>query len=136
MYKQRGMTLIEVLIAGMILFISISAISLVARTKILNQQKLIRATESAYVAEYAVDTIKYQLKYTSNREGQLAIANRDYQWTAHITHSMPPRRVLEESDGVSSNNNDLLLLYTMTISEIESSRATFEFSELVWEMQL
>ena len=135
-YKQKGMTLIEVLIAGIILFISISAISLVARTKILNQQKLMRATETAYLAEYSKDIIKYHLTQSKVREGVITVASRDYQWLAIIDKSAPPRRVLEDADGAGSSARDLLLLYRITIGPVGTEQITFEYSELVWEIQL
>ncbi|WP_448563804.1 hypothetical protein [Thalassotalea ganghwensis] len=130
------MTLIEVLIAGIILFISISAISLVARTKILNQQKLMRATETAYLAEYSRDIIKYHLKHSDVREGQITLGQQEYQWLAIADRSAPPRRVLEESEGSAHANRDLLLLYTVTITPTGTKNGAFTYKELVWEMQL
>ncbi|QBG35303.1 hypothetical protein [Litorilituus sediminis] len=126
------MTLIEVLIAGIILFISISAISLVARTKILNQQKLMRATETSYLAEYSADIVKYHLMYTQIRDGEIKIANRSYQWQASVDKSARPRRVLDESEG--AHNQDLLLLYRVTIGSADTKDIVLEYSELIWEM--
>ena len=56
-YKQQGMTLIEVMIASVILFISISTISMVARTKMLNENKLNTSIKQAYLSEFIIDEI-------------------------------------------------------------------------------
>ena len=133
-YKQQGMTLVEVLIAGIILFISISAISMVARTKILNEARLARAIEYAYLAEFSQGTIKYHLKYTSEREGRLIIGNTEYQWNALIESARAAVVGLDDSEGVSTPSEVLLTLYKVVVTPLGSEKKVYEYTELLSTM--
>lgn len=133
-YKQQGMTLIEVLISGIILFISISVISMVARTKILNEQRLARAIEHAYLVEFSQGTIKYHLKYTKERTGRLFIANTEYQWSAQIESASPAKTGLDDSDAISTITDVVLTLYKVTITLVGSEKKLYEFNELQWTL--
>lgn len=133
-YKQQGMTLVEVLIAGIILFISISAISLVARTKILNEQKLAKAIEHAYLAEFSNGSIKYYLSHTDVREGNIRIANTLYQWSAKIESAMPPMIGLDNGEDMATTSLHLLTLYNVVINAVGTERKVYGYTELVWTM--
>jgi len=132
--KQQGMTLVEVLIASIILFISISVISMVARTKILNEQKLIKAINQAYLAEFSQGTIKYHLQYTQDRQGRIVIAGNTYLWSAQIKDAKPAMRALVNSDGNEVSSNDsLLTIYSVVITREGSEKQVFEFAQLLWK---
>jgi hypothetical protein len=136
-YKQQGMTLVEVLIAGIILFIAISAISLVARTKILNERRLASAIEQAYLAELSPDIINYHLKYTRQRQGEIIIAGKRYQWVAVILQSAEPQLILDNnanSDEMNSTSAVLFNLYNVVISDVEHEKNIFEFNTLQWSL--
>ena len=57
----RGMTLIEVLIAGIILFIAIAAGSLVAKTNFLYQQRTAQTVEQQYQIHSVMEQIEYAI---------------------------------------------------------------------------
>lgn len=128
------MTLVEVLVAGIILFISISAISMVARTKILNEQKLARAIEHAYLAEFSYGSIKYYLSHTDVREGNIRIANTQYQWRAQVESAKPPMIGLDSGEDMAATSFHLLTLYNVVISAVGTERAVYGYTELVWTM--
>lgn len=134
-YKQKGMTLVEVLIAGIILFISISTISLVARTKLLNEQRLAKAIEYAYLAEYSIDAIKYHLEYTNTRKGEFSIGKGNYLWHASIADSKAPMRTLNSSEPTNASPTDILKLYKVTITSANNKdKAIYEYFDLIWEI--
>ena len=134
-FKQRGMTLVEVLISGIILFISISVISMVARTKTLNEERLVKAIEHAYIAEYSIATIKYHLEYTKKKYGKLLVNGIEYNWHAFVENTSPPLRGLNNAEGGSSKQSGLLTLYKVTITLAGKEKPIYEFSEYFWKNQ-
>ncbi|GAA0815188.1 hypothetical protein GCM10009111_13130 [Colwellia asteriadis] len=128
------MTLVEVLIAGIILFIAISAISMVARTKILNEQRLARAVEHAYLTEFSHGRIKYYLTHTDIREGNIRIANTQYQWRALAKNASPPMIGLDNGEGMAGASLHLLTLYNVIVSHVGTNKKVYGYTELVWTM--
>ena len=127
-YKQKGMTLVEVLIAGIILFISISVISMVARTKILNEQKLVKTINTSYLAEYSQTTIKYHLKHTEERQGSILIAGTEYLWNSQLKETKPFVFGLNPDD---NNAGNPLKLYAVVFTRVGSQKIVLEFLQLV-----
>jgi len=130
-YKQQGMTLIEVMIASVILFISISAISMVARTKMLNENKLNSSIKQAYLSEFLIDEIKYHLEYTDIRQGEMVIAQHRFIWHAAIEKSKPPMSNLPVAGAKIPSSAGLLNLYKISITEKDKS--IFSTALLVWD---
>jgi len=135
-YKQEGMTLVEVLIAGIILFISISVISIVARTKILNEQKLVKAIERAYLAEYTHSSIKYYLKYTQEKQGRFFIGNKEYVWISEFKEAKPYMMTFINEGGdesyVEGDTDNLLTLYDVVIKHVDIDKPVYRYTELIW----
>ena len=85
MIHQRGMTLIEVLIAGIILFIAIAALSFVARVQVEHQIRFEKTIEQAYLSEFLVDKVKYHLNYTEQQSGTIDYRGQLFEWRAKLS---------------------------------------------------
>ena len=134
MIHQRGMTLIEVLIAGIILFIAIAALSFVARVQVEHQIRFEKTIEQAYLSEFLVDKVKYHLNYTEQQSGTIDYRGQLFEWRAKILKQKSvvmggsPEDNFDQGRGVAQ-------LYSVDISRVEHNKSVkvLNFTQLVWK---
>lgn len=78
------MTLIEVLVASVILFMSIAAVSMISQTNSLYKQRLNEIVFDSFVIDSILDEVSYSLEYTEDTKGSIAIGNGFYTWEASL----------------------------------------------------
>ncbi|CAM4122460.1 prepilin-type N-terminal cleavage/methylation domain-containing protein [Pseudoalteromonas byunsanensis] len=127
------MTLIEVLIASVILFISISAISYVSKAMLLNEMRLARATKYAFAFEYIQDEVSYRFEYEKQREGEYEFAGSTYFWQVEVVSEKPVMSELVV-DGEGSMSNGTMILYSTSVfSQLSPSpKKIAEFKSVYW----
>ncbi|WP_105167333.1 prepilin-type N-terminal cleavage/methylation domain-containing protein [Pseudoalteromonas sp. T1lg23B] len=133
---QQGMTLIEVLIASVILFISISAISYVSKAMMLNEMRLSRAAEHAFVFEYIQDEVSYRFEYEKQREGEYRFAGSTYFWQVEVLSEKPVMSELVVDGEGSAANGTMILYSTSVFSQLSPSpKKIAEFKSVYWREQ-
>ena len=104
MTTSRGFTLIEVLIAAIILFSAIALTAQVYSASTLSAQKAARTAEIYQFAGVAVDQVKQQLRMNpqaqnaaSNVSGELEIGGVRFLWRAQLVNKLAPQRDYDEA---------------------------------------
>ena len=131
-FRQRGFTLIEVLVAGLIMFLVLSSMSLVYRGALLSSGK----AEKSLSLTAAVPSIR-ALITESFRDGRLGESSSaegrygdlDYKWSATLTHK-------GQSAVVGTGRSDLNTYYFLWDVELTVIRGSlvknYQFRELSW----
>lgn len=129
---NRGMTLIEVLIASIILFIAISAMSYVARSASLHEMRLSRNIDRALLGEFIKDYVAYQYQYSGSEVGSYSINNSEFTWQVSVLDEKPPLRNI--SNEISDNKNTgTLILYEIQVKVKEEEKVILRVKDVYWK---
>ncbi|MDG1166189.1 MAG: hypothetical protein P8N61_12540 [Porticoccaceae bacterium] len=130
--NNTGFTLLEVLLAGFILFMVISSMTLVYRGAILTSGK----AEKSLVISASVPSIRIIITeffrenpHTEDQAGEGTYGQLDYQWTATLTHVGQPSVLLQQDAG--RDVRYYLWLVELQVSHGSASRF-YSFSEISW----
>ncbi|CAH1568873.1 PilW family protein [Vibrio rotiferianus] len=82
MNKQTGFTLIEALVASMILFAVVTSMSMLYQGTLKAEYKAKQAIESASVVPFVLDQIRYQIRYEEAKQGEGTFQGVYFQWEA------------------------------------------------------
>jgi len=82
-YQQKGLTLIEVLIASMILFMAIGLAASVFQQNLLLQRKVLNQLEQTQLQQVVTRNVLFQLEQ-KKLSGKEIINNIDIYWQAEI----------------------------------------------------
>ncbi|MET2847609.1 type II secretion system protein [Vibrio owensii] len=82
MNKQTGFTLIEALVASMILFAVVTSMSMLYQGTLKAEYKAKQAIESASVVPFVLDQIRYQIRYEKAKQGEGTFQGVYFQWEA------------------------------------------------------
>lgn len=140
--KQQGFTLIEVLVAGFILFLVISATTLVYRGAALSSQK---AEQTLYI-NGILPLILDEVAFAIQEKGQGTVeslqssgemAETNYQWTAVVVEFLaaPPKIIAEAGIVQSQPKRFKTWQVSLSISYKGYERA-LSYQELSWNEQL
>lgn len=93
--KQSGFTLMEVLIAGLILFMTISTTTLIYRGAMLSSQKAEQTLVLNGYFPFAIEQVEEQMRQQKNAnqtalEGSGAILDSTYSWQAKLLIAKSP----------------------------------------------
>lgn len=133
---MRGFTLIEVLIASVILIFSISTLSLVISTT--NHTKLIvdKRAQILWQVPFLMDQIDLTIKQAEKTD-QLSdsgyLINASYSWTAEIVNKGNAPGVIDQETGQARSGNSLFNLWQVSLT-IESGnwQKQYQLMGLSW----
>ncbi len=133
--RQQGFTLIEVLLASMILFISIATASLALKSVVTNKSKLEQRVLAVQNIPFLMDEIEYEVKLTNSKEisGNKVIEGMSYYWVGKVTQSKKPKSGVD----LESNSN-VIIDRTFYSWDIEITVSTgnwnkkYRYKELSW----
>lgn len=134
--NAAGFTLIEVLIAAMILFTVVATVSQVYQAAASSSIKASRAVELSALVPLLSDTISFNLQQAdpSQAVSQQGILN-DYvfNWTAAVIHKAPPppRYELETERFVTQDDKFYLWQVQLELRKDEY-RQQYDFTVLSW----
>lgn len=137
--QQSGFTLIEVLVAGFILFLVISAATLVYRGATLSSQK---AESSLYIngmLPLVVDKVQAVIRTEGQGNivelsGQGEMADVSYVWSATVTeYRAAPPQILPESTIVSPPSNRFKLWQLNLNLTYRQHERQFRYLEFSWD---
>lgn len=130
--RQRGFTLIEVLIASFILFVTISTMTLVYRGALLSSGK----AEKSLSVSVTVLPIRQIISdgfrngnFSELGQGTGAYGAFDYEWQATLSYVGLPPVVVQEDSGLASELRYYLWDIQLIIKRAEDVRQ-FQFKEL------
>lgn len=132
--KQSGFTLVEALIASLIMFIAIGIFTMVFRGAIISSQKASANIEISAAANLVVERISAELTNRhsgKNANGEGKIFDFNYTWRAKVKSSAkPPSRYLGGSK-VQADHTAKLWQVDLTFEKDERIVA-FQFEEVTW----
>lgn len=130
--KQRGFTLLEVLLAGFILFLVLSSMALVYRGAMLGSGKAERSLlMSAAILPIRSLITEHLRKKASieNDNGAGRYADMDYRWVATLNAIGRPSAIIEEDAGIEVR---YFLWDIEVIVSRGNVRRNFRFREISW----
>lgn len=138
--KQRGFTLIEVLVASVILFLVISFTTLIYRGAALSSHKAERSIYINGMLPLLIDEIQLQIREEGQDDISSLNANQEmgeltYQWTAKVFEyrSAPPLLIAEA--GMTEEQNNRYKLWQVEIkAEYKGYKREYRYVELSWNI--
>lgn len=132
--RQQGFTLLEVLLAGFILFLTIATMTMVYRGALLSSSKAEQSLQMSAavlpVRQIILDEVR-KLSHQENTSGDGLFGQVSYRWESSRTHIGLPSPILQEDSGL----NDDLRYYLVQVDvqfKIGSATKNYQFRELAW----
>ena len=132
--QQQGFTLLEVLLAGFILFITIAAMTMVYRGALLTSSKAEKSLDISAVVIPVRQLISDQMKKDSHLassfgEGRYGEVN--YRWKSSRTHVGFPSPILMEDSGLFNDLRYYLVEVDVQF-QLGSLTRDYQFKEMAW----
>lgn len=134
---QRGLTLIEVLIAAIILFAVVASVSQVYQVAVTASIRASRTVESAALVPLLADTITFQVRQAetlSALSGKGIIDNFVFSWSASVINRSPPapRFEFQTDNYVVGEERFYLWKVELQVSR-DSFQRDYQFTVLSWK---
>jgi Tfp pilus assembly protein PilV len=133
--KNKGFTLIEVLVSAFILFLVLAAISMVYRGALLSSHKAERTLQFSALVVPISEQIRFQIQSSTNnaQQGQGSMGAVTYKWVAQQEFaSQAPPLLDAESGGVSQSNNIFTLWHVSLTLQLKTTTREYYFYEVSW----
>jgi prepilin-type N-terminal cleavage/methylation domain-containing protein len=134
--KQQGFTLIEVLVASFILFLVISAVTMVYRGALLSSFKAERTLQFAALVEPISEQIRIEIhaeKIIEQAQGQGEMGKLTYSWVAMSAYQSKAPEQFNAGTGELDTGDKTFKLWDITLQvQLKSATRTYQFSELSW----
>ncbi len=136
-HNSRGFTLIEVLIAGVILIISVSAMTFIYRTATISSSKASNSVKLHGNINLIMQTIQHSIrsgKATQPLTGQGKIDDVVYSWRSELnTKSGAPARFSLEQGNWDVQPDKFYLWDVYLTVEMGTAKKIFQFKEISWQ---
>lgn len=136
--QQSGFTLLEVLVAGFILFLVISTMTMIYRGAMLSSSKAERVLLISQSLPFILDEIRLTIRSPESKEIQQhavegTMFNVDYQWSAEILEfTAPPSRFdVDQTRFIDYEQRFKLWQVSLTI-QIDQLERTYQYRETSW----
>lgn len=130
MKQQNGLTLIEVLIASLLLFVSLAVVS------VIFQQNLATQAQAAkyFAALEHFPSIQAQIRFEIEQgrmQGEMAYANEQYKWQAEVTQQGRELTGVSPETGQQEGTSGILQLITIKVTA--PNNIEFEMKQTRWQ---
>ena len=132
--KQRGFTLLEVLLAGFILFLTISVTTLIYKGALLSSGKAERSLAISAAAPAIHRLVTEQVRnigLSNNSLGDGRYGDIEYRWQATLIYIGKPSLALVELNGLQDTQ-----VYSLWNVELSLQKGplvkTYNFTEISW----
>lgn len=136
MNKDKGFTLIEVLVAGVILIVVISVMTFIYRTAVISS---IKASDNVNISgsmELIVATIQSKIRSvnsTNEMSGKGVIDDVEYHWhTTLIANKGAPSSFESESGALVENKKNFYLWQVDLTLNSKSLIKDYQYNEISW----
>ncbi|MCO6356667.1 hypothetical protein GBO14_18260 [Pseudoalteromonas shioyasakiensis] len=126
--KSKGMTLIEVLIASILLFIAISIMSFTFQSKVFAEKKLQESIRKAYLLEQVKGVAAYSVEFENKLQGNLGDG---YYWQAEIINSLPVVRTINVDRGLAPDGT--MQVFRVSIFIKSNSKSILSYEDFYWK---
>jgi len=134
--KQKGFTLIEVLVASFILFLVIASITVVYRGALLSSGKAERTLLFSSFVEPISEQIRIQVQSSVNQEqleDQGTMGSISYDWSALVVYKAKAPEQFNLDTGELDKGKKTFLMWNITLHlQLGSATRQYEFSEVSW----
>jgi len=134
--KQQGFTLIEVLVAGLILIIVISTMTYVYRTAVLSSTKASNSVKLSGSVGLILTSIQSRIRgnhATEPMSGQGVINGVKYQWQSTLINNKPAPPRFNAGDGSFQPQASRYFLWQVNLSVQHNTLVkSYEFQEVSW----
>jgi len=139
-HKQQGFTLMEVLIAGFILFLVISVTTLIYRGATLSSHKAERSIYINGLVPLIIDEIQYQVRLKGQGEmvslnGNEKMGEANYEWSAEVIEfrAAPPKQLAEA--GLSEEQSRRYKLWQINLNaSYKDYERNYRYVEFSWNL--
>lgn len=131
MNKQHGLTLIEVLIASIILFMTLGLVAVVFQQNFATQIQAGKYITS--LADY--NSLQAQIRFELEQghvKGSITTANTNYSWEAKKLKQAPELLGFSPETGNAETAIGVLTLFNVIVSN--ESALTYEFRQTIWQI--
>ncbi|WP_333796363.1 PulJ/GspJ family protein [Rheinheimera sp.] len=128
--KQTGLTLIEVLIASVILFMTLGLVATVFQQSLGMQQRAIKHLAAAEQFPSLVSQIRFELEQQKT-EGSIELNAQRYQWQATELKRAKELSSVDENGQDYLGNIGMLVLFNVTVTS-QNGGTGFEFRQAIW----
>lgn len=140
LYKSRGFTLMEALIAGFILFMVLATASMVYRGALISSMSATQASKPFALTPYIIEAVKFDLRENSSDSdtvnGEGHFLDMSYTWQAKLVSSkQPPGEISPETGELLTPDLHINLWQVdVVINKDNQSKKTWElsFKEVSW----
>ncbi len=135
MNKTKGFTLIEVLIASVILFTALSLSALAVKSLRQNSQQADKVIQSLIPLRPIVLSIQQELRKDApeSASGQGQYLDVNYEWVAETLSFRSPLEQMNPDTGQIERSPDRYRLYQVTLQlEFQGRQSSYTYKELAW----
>jgi prepilin-type N-terminal cleavage/methylation domain-containing protein len=134
--KSSGFTLIEVMIAGVILFIALTSMTLVYRTAAISSMKASSNVNFSSNIGLIMNTIQGQIRnnnITEETMGSGVVGGASYQWSTKLIENKGAAKRFDVDEGMwVEQPKKFYLWHVELVVEQEQRIRTYHFKELSW----
>ncbi|TKB53945.1 type IV pilus modification PilV family protein [Ferrimonas aestuarii] len=134
--SSRGFTLIEVLLASVILFTVLSVMTVVYRQATLSSLKAESTVQASSQLMFIVDNIAERLHTqtsASSTQGQGSFLGVQYQWSAEPAMRRQPTKRLDPVTGIEITPQRWFTLWRVDLTvKVQQQTRKYQYQELTW----
>ncbi|MDP5143110.1 PulJ/GspJ family protein [Rheinheimera baltica] len=127
MKKHAGLTLIEVLIAGLLLAMALGVASVVFQQNDLQQRQAERILLRASQLDSVVNRIRYELQQGAV-QGEWTLSDMPYAWQAKVIRSAAVAGAYDAESGGLTETNQQKSLYQVDVSSGDNPLYSFQLT--------
>jgi type II secretory pathway pseudopilin PulG len=128
--KQTGLTLIEVLIASVILFMTLGLVATVFQQSLGMQQRAVKHLAAAEQFPSIISQVRFELEQEKT-EGLIELNAQRYKWLATELSRAKEISSVDENGLDYLGNIGMLILFNVEVSP-EDGGTGFEFRQAIW----
>lgn len=140
--KNKGFTLIEILVASVILFSAISVVTLIFKSSYVASQKAQLKVEQTGIVSVLLKKVQQEIRdkttYSSDKlEGEGVIWGKKYQWHAILLEFKAPIDKFDNETGTTDKFDEKYKLWQVDLvigtgKSIEKSIVEYQYNEISW----
>lgn len=135
---NKGFTLIEVLVASIILFSSIAIVSLLYKGVLVSSQKAQQHIQLSAAVPFVIEVVQRDIRYQKKvseqtLSGQGIYWGVDYQWRAKIIEAKAPPTNFDIESGKMVEHQAKYLLWQVSLKlEFKNVQQELVYNDLSW----